>query len=610
MAARESGSTHTTVLVNASTGLKNRNCQSQPEASIDFGRVSRGLRRGTMLPRRKTAVCVRLVVVSVLGIGSLSLAMSLWWLPSIAQDGGVQRNALALGSIPQHPAAPQQAIPTAKWGTTLDPPNRRPRQQPGTIRHHQESLSIAKKDSKSSPMADDGLEGGYRSQEEMFARSTRFPSVDERVKVYMTNWYLPPCEAQGEAVVEYNYIQQNLNNSNRMIFREERTAKEKKRSKLRTFMVDDTTGFDLLRYLNRENIRKCLSSYCIDTVRYLFPAMDRATNHSTIDAPVLFQFSDAEKTRAYVPDMERHGPYPNIPHLKKFRFALSKAERDRVVRSDKDCAPSPREVPVTIVQEQQLQGTSKSTPTVQPIIFKLKMQRHYGYVQAIPAKDRPWSQKKDQAIFRGQFTGRFPAGMLKRDIEKLPIVAQCQLLHRCWLVYNSVANTTANKRPLVDAKLALPVLEVRRDFPKTINGVDLYGERASIEHMLTYKVIIMLEGNDVSSGLKWALYSNSVVMTQTPTKTSWAMEELLEPWVHYIPLADDLSDVEEKMQWVIYNDDEAQKIANRGKLWISDLVFHPDVKRDEQHIFDEILRRYQTHFVRNPSLQLPASEVQ
>lgn len=108
----------------------------------------------------------------------------------------------------------------------------------------------------------------------------------------------------------------------------------------------------------------------------------------------------------------------------------------------------------------------------------------------------------------------------------------------------------------------------------------------------------------ISSGLKWALFSNSVVMTQAPTKTSFAMEELLEPWVHYIPLAEDLSDVQEKMQWVIDHDAAAQQIAHRGKLWISDLVFHPDVQKDEEHIFDDILRRYLTHFHHQPNLHI------
>jgi len=39
------------------------------------------------------------------------------------------------------------------------------------------------------------------------------------------------------------------------------------------------------------------------------------------------------------------------------------------------------------------------------------------------------------------------------------------------------------------------------------------------------------------------------------------MEEILEPWIHYISLKSGLSDVEEKMKWIEDNDQEAQKIA-------------------------------------------------
>ena len=80
------------------------------------------------------------------------------------------------------------------------------------------------------------------------------------------------------------------------------------------------------------------------------------------------------------------------------------------------------------------------------------------------------------------------------------------------------------------------------------------------------------------------------------------MEELLVPWVHYVPLADDLSDVEEKVQWVLENEEEAQEIARSGKLWISDLMYHPDAKHDEEAILDETFRRYKQHFVHDPEL--------
>jgi hypothetical protein len=107
---------------------------------------------------------------------------------------------------------------------------------------------------------------------------------------------------------------------------------------------------------------------------------------------------------------------------------------------------------------------------------------------------------------------------------------------------------------------------------------------------------------DVSSGLKWALYSNSVVLMPRPTFTSWAMEERLEPWVHYVPLRDDLSDVEDRVRWVIDHPDQARAIAHAGTLWISDLVYHPHADDDDEAIVREMFLRYKRHFQHEPDL--------
>ena len=114
---------------------------------------------------------------------------------------------------------------------------------------------------------------------------------------------------------------------------------------------------------------------------------------------------------------------------------------------------------------------------------------------------------------------------------------------------------------------------------------------------MRYKAIIIMEGNDISSGLKWALYSRSVIMMPPPTKTSFLMEELLTPWVHYIPLEPDLSDVGEKMNWVIEHDQAARKIAERATLFIHDLLYHEDAEEENRQIQEEILRRYMAFFI-------------
>lgn len=58
----------------------------------------------------------------------------------------------------------------------------------------------------------------------------------------------------------------------------------------------------------------------------------------------------------------------------------------------------------------------------------------------------------------------------------------------------------------------------------------------------------------------------------------------------------DLSDLNEVVQWIINHENDAEQIGKRGKLWIEDLLFHPDAKAEEEYIQDEILNRYSANF--------------
>lgn len=70
------------------------------------------------------------------------------------------------------------------------------------------------------------------------------------------------------------------------------------------------------------------------------------------------------------------------------------------------------------------------------------------------------------------------------------------------------------------------------------------------------------------------------------------MEELLEPWIHYIPMFPNGSNAEEMVQWVLDNDSEARRIAERATLFMYDMVYHPQAASDDRKIKEEIARRY------------------
>jgi hypothetical protein len=300
----------------------------------------------------------------------------------------------------------------------------------------------------------------------------------------------------------------------------------------------------------------------------MLPAAEHIDWEEPSEKPLLVQFGDLKHSHVY--------RFINLPHFKKFRSGVVSANALELV-TGKECYDGPRNV---------LQSHHSDT-VLQPIVWKLASRRHFRLLDQVHEMDTPWEQKRNMAVFRGQLTG-------SRDgySKHLTDEQNCMNLKRCRLVY------TSHNSSLVHARLT----NTRERLPDILNGVQLKEIKVGIDRLLEYKGIIMLEGNDVASGLKWALLSQSVVLMPPPRHTSWAMEELLEPWVHYIPLNMNATDVEEKMQWVVDHDETARLIAERGTQWMEDLVFHPDAAEDDRLIQEEMIRRYRKHFAAKPGL--------
>ena len=84
-----------------------------------------------------------------------------------------------------------------------------------------------------------------------------------------------------------------------------------------------------------------------------------------------------------------------------------------------------------------------------------------------------------------------------------------------------------------------------------------------------YKFFISLEGNDVATNLKWGMASNMLVMSPRLQFETWFMEGLLKPGIHFVLLKDDLSDLEDKVDYFTAHPDAAEKIIGNAHKWIS-----------------------------------------
>jgi hypothetical protein len=278
------------------------------------------------------------------------------------------------------------------------------------------------------------------------------------------------------------------------------------------------------------------------------------------ETPVILQMGD-EKSLSL-----------SMPIVAKFRGRLSKEELERVT-APSTCSDRP--------QANSMLGKGPGLDGFAPVVWNLNSVRHFGYVPVARSEDIPWNQKKLGTLWRGIMTG------FVENNENATALDQCMSNTRCRFVYES----KIRKSPLIDA--ALVGIDPRYKGGTSCNGIELKAiNRTSYAEFLSYKVVLALEGNDVSSALKWNLMSNSVVLMPSPTKTSWAMEELLEPWVHYVPVHANLSNLEEMIQWVGANDDFARRIAERGSLFMYDLMFSPQAQKDDLAVKYGILDRY------------------
>jgi hypothetical protein len=405
-------------------------------------------------------------------------------------------------------------------------------------------------------------------------RSDRFPSVEQRVKLYMSNWYLPPCLKEDllehrVELVDNKWPRAFVSSHNDTLELDSVVDADVK------FVLHDKAIQDCARTIpqieqegpleTEERVKKRinLQSYCsqvVGLVEYMhgldFFTLDFDATQQT---PIICQFGDNDSS---------FKEKPIIPVISKWRAAATRENLQQVISPPNSCSPLERPI---------LNTTVKMYEGISPIVWKLEMCRHWDPLEFARQQDFHWEEKKLGALWRGDLTGKH------LSVDQMTDEQVCFANQRCRFVFQH------RNSQLVNAGLSDGLNWLKSG---NISGVPVIKERVSMQQIQQYKVIISFEGNDVASGLKWSLLSESVVLMPKPTKTSWAMEELLEEWVHYIPLKSDGSNAEEMITWVGDHDEEARRIAERGRLFMYDLLYHPDAARDERDVKAEIARRY------------------
>ena len=182
---------------------------------------------------------------------------------------------------------------------------------------------------------------------------------------------------------------------------------------------------------------------------------------------------------------------------------------------------------------------------------------HYNW--AIVYKQMPqisskisWDQKISKAFWRGNRTGPWHWTLSNwKQLYRTKI---------CWLSYM--------KPDILDAGLAGkdPVLAFIWDHER----IDIFKGYTSLEDHLKFKYQICLDGHTSTyPGYQWRLYSKCCTLKQETENIQW-FYTALQPWVHYIPIREDLEDLYEKIEWAILNDEEAKAISENAYKFVEE----------------------------------------
>ena len=84
------------------------------------------------------------------------------------------------------------------------------------------------------------------------------------------------------------------------------------------------------------------------------------------------------------------------------------------------------------------------------------------------------------------------------------------------------------------------------------------------EKQSEYKYILQLDGNVAAYRLAKSMLLGSVILLQESGSTLW-FQYLLKPYVHYVPVKDDLNDLITQIEWCNSHEKECETIANSAR---------------------------------------------
>ena len=180
----------------------------------------------------------------------------------------------------------------------------------------------------------------------------------------------------------------------------------------------------------------------------------------------------------------------------------------------------------------------------------------------------PWNVKMPLLFFRGSDTGvLYPWESESNVIIFKRIDFQAIFNPDIWKSFPrpKLVALSLQYPELVDARFAMslhyqPMIDAARN-------EGFISDWVSLKDTLAYRYLMDMDGNCCAPCPRTALllHSNSVMFKQVTANIQW-FYTLLKPYVDFIPVKEDLSDILDQIEWAKGHDEECKKISANGQI--------------------------------------------
>ncbi|KAJ3235269.1 capsule-associated protein CAP1 [Chytriomyces hyalinus] len=200
------------------------------------------------------------------------------------------------------------------------------------------------------------------------------------------------------------------------------------------------------------------------------------------------------------------------------------------------------------------------------------MPQHYSVISTPPFNDPiPWEDKKNVVFWHGTTTGGdYGKDIPWRKYHRFRLVQWAKDYGKKYpkRIFDAASNDPIPEHLGVDIGFSGLVFsfEDDKEFFKKEYGIKKFYD---FTPTLQFKYLVVVDGHTWPGRLQKFLMTNSVILYNGVFIDWWNAR--LKPWVHYVPIQVDFSDMEEKLEWLIANDDKAKQIAMNAQTLVKQM---------------------------------------